>query len=256
MGISLNSIQDHPIARNEAITQPPTRLQGVSVTSPVAPLSPVAAKRDSVSVNSSGSERFGLSEIGAALETPARISNSLATADQALSTLGELLGSVHSTLNATQPGTAVIDQASIHSTFARIDQLTGTTTFGGQKLLDGTYSVSLNGATLSIPSFITATSEKPSVATVGTSIHQVSSTRKQIADFQTQAIQPFTEAGQSALAHLIASPTIDHADSAASNAVLTRAQSLLQPAATLNAFRPSAEHVLDLLRIIHTSSHV
>ena len=274
MGISLNPINFPSATAIGAIAKATTQLSRIAAVASTAPVSEVNAKRDFVSVSSTGTERFGLSQIGAALETTAKISNSLATADQALSTLGNLLGTVHSTLTVTQPQTAANDQRSIDTTLASIDRLAGTTTFGGKKLLDGTFSTSLNGSTLAIPSFATSklgnstvTSAENSLASlstnsghgltgsagnstaiVTTAINQVTSARQKITDFQTQSIQPFTDAGQSALEHLIASPSIESPGSAASNAILARAQGLLQPAATLAAFAPNTNHVLELLR--------
>lgn len=274
MGISLNTINYPPATTVGAVARIPGRVQAVALVGSTAAVTAVNAKRDSVSVSSTGTERFGLSQIGAALEIPAKISNSLATADEALSTLGDLLGTVHSTLTATQPQTAANDQRSIDTTLASIDRLAVATTFGGKKLLDGTFSASINGTTLAIPSFATSKLGNTTLATAGnslaslstnsghsliasaenstaivtTAIHQVSSARQQIGDFQTQAIQPFTDAGQSALEHSIPSPSIESPGSAASNAILARAQGLLQPAATLAAFAPNTNHVLELLR--------
>ncbi len=275
MGISFNSVGSQRTSSALPLNNTVARLQSVA-TAPltIASINELNTKRDSASVGSTGEARFGLSEIGAALESPARISNSLAIADQALFSLGDLLGNINSTLKASRPETITKDQDSIDGALSNIDRLAGTTTFRGKKLLDGTFSTSLNGTTLQIPSFSTSTlgtsdpgtsanslaslrtdgastrraSSENQSAIVNAAIDQVSTTRQQIANFQTHAVQPLTDAGQSALEHLIESPTIDTAGSAASNAILARAQGLLQPTATLASFAPNADHVFDLIR--------
>ena len=275
MGISLNSVGSQRTTPVLPLNTTATRLPSVAAERlAFAPINELNAKRDTASVSSTGTERFGLSEIGSALEAPARISNSLAIADQALFSLGDLLGNINSTLKASRPETITKDQDSIDGALSNIDRLAGTTTFHGKKLLDGTFSTSLNGTTLQIPSFSTSTlgtsdpgtsanslaslrtngastrraSSENQSAIVYAAIDQVSTTRQQIAHFQTHAVQPLTDAAQSALEHLIESPTIDTAGSAASNAILARAQGLLQPSATLGSFAPKADHVFDLLR--------
>jgi hypothetical protein len=90
-----------------------------------------------------------------------------------------------------------------------------------------------------------ASAESPT-AIVTTAIHQVSSARQQIGDFQTQAIQPFTDAGQSAARAF--DPVAFSRSQGLRHQMRSWPQGLLQPAATL-AFTPSYESwLLGLLR--------
>jgi hypothetical protein len=225
-----------------------------------AALGPAASRRseprDIVSLSSSALGTFGLAEIGNALDPSARVSNTLATADNALSTISGLLGDMQSTTSSSGLDAAIRDQGSIDVTLAAIDHLASTTQFDRQHLLDGSYSTTLNRVSLSIPSMATTSlgvhslqNDTPNAtAILTTALGQVRSVRQQISEFRSQAIQPVTDAGQAAMEQLIASPTIDDSGSAMTQALLLRAQALLQPESSANLSIPNSENVLAYLR--------
>ena len=216
--------------------------------------SPAAAPtiaRDLVSLSPRNDVAFALANIGATLDAPARISNTLATADRALSRIGGLLGDVHSTLSANPSA----NQPSIDSNIKSIGQLAASTQFAGKPLLNGTFSTSLNGTTLSIPSFATTTlglsdltgDTIKSTAIVTAALAQVTTTRTLIDAFKSTAIRSTADAGQSALEQLVESPNLDGNSSASTTALLLRAKTLLSPAEAAGTSQSQARSVLALL---------
>jgi hypothetical protein len=245
-------------------------VQAATVGVVASPAAGASISRDIVSLTSSSVGSIALTQIGASLEAPARISNTLATADQALATIGGLLNDVHSTLTAARPDTIATDQSTIDLTLVQINQLASSTKFASEPLLDGSFTTSLNGSTLSLPSFATTSlgaspdgsnplsslstggrnslSGADSAAIVTTAHIQVSTARSQISDFRAHAIQPAIDAGQSALEQLIASPVVSNLASANAHALLVRAQTLLQPDMAATTPNSQAQNVLHLIQ--------
>lgn len=237
-----------------------------------SPAASTRISRDIVTLSSSSIGTIGLTQVGASLDAPARISNTLATADRALSTLGGLLGDVRSTLTAARPDTIATDQNAIDTTLIRINQIASSTKFAGQPLLDGSFTISLNNSALSLPSFATtslgassagslpisslstggasslAAAVADPAAIVSAALSQVSTAREQIRNFRAQAIQPAIDAGQMALEQLATSPIVNDLASANTHALLIRAQTLLQPEMAATTPTSQAQNVLHLIQ--------
>lgn len=220
-----------------------------------SPVNPQNGVRDIVSLSPASDAAFALHKIGASLDAPAVLSNALATADEALSRICGHLGNVQSTLSVTSPADGRAGQQTIDSSIQNIDQITSSTKFAGKPLLDGTFTASLNGSALSIPSCSSTSLElrglssesAACISTVAAAITRLSNTRSLISAFQSNVVQPAAHAGQDALEQLIESPTLDSASSASTTALLLRAQTVVSPSESASSSFPQASHVLGLL---------
>ena len=110
----------------------------------------------------SGFSRHDLLEMNAGVDDATRLTNSLSTASDAIGVIGGMLGNIQSVLSAAAPGSGqpvdpATEQSRIDGAITTIDALASSTQFGGKRLLDGTFSLTRSGNSLSLPSFLSST---------------------------------------------------------------------------------------------------
>jgi|SRR6185312_10734848 len=105
----------------------------------------------------SGLASQNLLALNAATTAASQTSNALSTANDALGVIGGLLGNIQAVLSAGSSGDPTFDpateQSRIDTAVATIDDLASSTQFGGQPLLDGTFSVQDAQGSVTLPSF-------------------------------------------------------------------------------------------------------
>jgi hypothetical protein len=164
---------------------------------------------------------LGLAAISASVDHVARVSGALAVADDKLEQIGDVL-------SAGGPSTTT-------------DAIARSATFGGAPLLDGSYSATLNGHTLAIPSFLSR--DLGSEA-----LDQLQKARTDITAFRSNAIDRAAHAAKSSAEDLLGDATPMDLDSAKSAALLVRAKAILEPSAVIGSSSRRAENVLALIR--------
>jgi hypothetical protein len=148
----------------------------------------------------------GVAEIGASLEAPAQASTALAVADAAL----EQLSKGHHT----------------------------SATFAGRALFDGTFSITVRGSTISLPSL-----------TGKNAADLAAEARKQIREFRLTVIGAAINAAKAALQAMDANvPAVDSPRMARTAGLLFRAQAQVRPTEAAQTSAAIATNVLILVR--------
>lgn len=137
------------------------RSQGVpSRASAAASSNPPARER--LDAFTGAFSRSELLAMNAGIDQASRTSNALSTAADAIGVIGGLLGNIQTVLSAAgTQGNADFDtgteQSRIDSAITTIDAIASSSRFGGQPLLDGSFTVSSGTTTVAIPSFVSST---------------------------------------------------------------------------------------------------
>lgn len=96
--------------------------------------------------------------MNAGIDKASRTSNALSTAGDAIGVIGGLLGNIQTVLHAAGSTRDAFDstteQTRIDSAITTIDAIATSSRFGGQQLLDGSFSVAASTGTMAIPSFV------------------------------------------------------------------------------------------------------
>jgi flagellin-like hook-associated protein FlgL len=105
--------------------------------------------------------RSDLLALNAGVDDSTRKANSLTTANDAIGVIGGMLQNIQTVLVVSGPGNSVAidpatEQGRIDSAISTIDAIASTAQFGGQNLLQGNFSVTGTGSSLSLPSFLSA----------------------------------------------------------------------------------------------------
>jgi hypothetical protein len=201
----------------------PVGLLGVGAARQPATVSAVPAVTralgDSVSVSAPAAPAAaGLAQVGATLDAPARVSNALAVADAALERVGAVLGRDRSENDDVE-----------------IRQIASAAKFAGKPLLDGGYSASLNGSSITLPR----------VAGLDGAADAVTTGRADVARFRKDVIAPTLRAGQRAMEALAPGTSAENAG--ASLALLVRAKMLVNPQDAANTTLASGARTLPLI---------
>ena len=111
--------------------------------------------------------------MNAGIDKASRMSNALSTAGDAIGVIGGLLGNIQTVLHASGSASdaafdPATEQTRIDSAITTIDAIATSSRFGGQQLLDGTFSVATSTGATAIPSFVSSTlgaSNQPGAST-------------------------------------------------------------------------------------------
>jgi hypothetical protein len=227
-----------------------------------------------VSLIDSGRSVSALLSGHASVDDSTRLSNTLSTANDAIGVIGGLLGNIQHVLTAASDPVdplsqdTATEQSRIDAAVSTIDTIASSTHFGGQNLLDGSFTLTGSGSDLSLPSFrstslgasadagasppldslitgaaksLTSGNLHAASQVVAAALSQVSSSQQSISAYRLTALPPDLAARQFALSGI--------GVSVADELFVTAAQMLLAPAgATAATANSQPQNVFGLIR--------